>query len=106
METSSAVLLSTAATVGLVHTLVGVDHSMPFVVLARAQRWSLRKLLGVTTACGGLHVISSVLIGLIGVGLGPDTGHVSDYYPTAIADVPVERFAYEMGRLLEALVTR
>lgn len=45
-------------------------------------------------------------LSLIGVGLGPDTGHVSDYYPSAIANVPVERFAHEMGRLLEALVTR
>ncbi len=76
MQTTSALLLSTAATLGLVHTLVGVDHSLPFVMLARAQRWTLRKLLWVTAACGVLHVGSSVLIGVGGVALGIALGHL------------------------------
>jgi len=64
------VLISTAIGVGFVHTLIGVDHSLPFVVLARAQRWPLRKLITITTACGVGHVLSSVILGLAGIGLG------------------------------------
>jgi hypothetical protein len=41
---------------------------------------------------------------LIGLGLGPDTEHVNDFYPSAVANVPVEAFAREIGRLVEALV--
>ena len=69
MDHATLILFGTAATVGLVHTVMGVDHSLPFVVLARAQRWSLRKLLLVTAACGAAHILSSVLIGTIVTGL-------------------------------------
>lgn len=70
MEPQSLILLGTAATVGFLHTLLGVDHSLPFVVLARSQRWSLKKTLGVTAACGAAHILSSVVIGTIGIALG------------------------------------
>ena len=63
-------LLSTAAALALFHTLAGVDHSIPFIVLGRARGWSLRRTLGVTGACGVAHVASSVLIGFLGVLLG------------------------------------
>ncbi len=41
---------------------------------------------------------------LIGVGLGPDTSHVADYYPHALASVPLEEFADEIGRVLEGVL--
>ena len=41
---------------------------------------------------------------LIALGLGPDTGHVSNFYPEAVANVPVERFSDEIGRLVERIV--
>lgn len=69
-ETSVAVLLTTAISIGFVHTLIGVDHSLPFVVLGRARGWTLRKVLAITAACGLAHVLSSVLIGGFGIGLG------------------------------------
>ena len=65
-----SVLLGTAAAVAAFHTLIGLDHSIPFVVLGRARGWSLRRTLGVTGACGVAHVASSVLIGSVGVALG------------------------------------
>lgn len=41
---------------------------------------------------------------LIGVGLGPDTQHVKEFYPQSIAEVPVSQFAKQLGELLhEAL---
>ncbi len=64
------VLLSTAVGIGFIHTLIGVDHSLPFVVLGRAQGWSVRKLIAITTLCGTGHVLSSVVLGFIGIGLG------------------------------------
>lgn len=70
MDTSASVILATAAAVAFGHTLIGVDHSLPFVVLGRARGWSLRRTLWITTLCGGAHVASSVLLGLLGIGLG------------------------------------
>lgn len=64
------VLTATAATIALVHTLIGVDHTLPFVALARGRDWSLRKLWLVTGACGAGHVLSSIALGAVGLGLG------------------------------------
>jgi len=64
------ILSVTAATIGLVHTVLGPDHYLPFVVLARARRWSKTKTAGITTLCGLGHVGSSVFLGTIGIALG------------------------------------
>jgi len=64
------VLCGTAAAIGLVHTLLGPDHYLPFVVMSRARRWSLRRTAGITFVCGLGHVLSSVVLGLAGVALG------------------------------------
>src|SRR5262249_31794809 len=37
---------------------------------------------------------------LIGIGLGAGTEHVRDFYPESAANVPVPRFAQEIGGLL------
>ncbi len=70
MEDSLLVLVTTASGVAAVHTLVGVDHSLPFVALARARGWSLRRLWTTTALCGVAHVLSSILLGTIGVMVG------------------------------------
>ena len=69
-EPTLQLLLGTAATIGLVHTLVGVDHSIPFVVMGRARGWTLRRTLAITLVCGLAHVASSVVLGLVGIGAG------------------------------------
>ena len=63
-------LLGTAITLGFVHTLIGVDHSLPFIMIGKARGWSLSKVLGLTTLCGAGHVLSSILLGFFGIGLG------------------------------------
>lgn len=63
-------LCVTAITVGAIHTLLGPDHYVPFVAMARAGDWSLGKTLRVTAACGLAHVAGSVTIGLVGLALG------------------------------------
>jgi sulfite exporter TauE/SafE len=68
---SEALILSlTAASIGVVHTLLGPDHFIPFVAMSRAGDWSARKTLWVTTGCGLCHVAGSVLIGLLGLTVG------------------------------------
>jgi len=66
----SGLLLGVAASLAVVHTAIGVDHAVPFVVLSRVQQWSLRRTLLVTALCGFGHVASAVLIGLVAIGLG------------------------------------
>jgi len=68
--TEGLALCLTAATVGVVHTLLGPDHYMPFVAMSRAGDWSLRKTLRVTMGCGLAHVTGSVAIGLVGIAIG------------------------------------
>jgi hypothetical protein len=41
---------------------------------------------------------------LIGVGIGPDTDHVRDFYPHSRASVPLERFAGTLAELLRAVL--
>jgi nickel/cobalt exporter len=64
------VLAGTAASIGFVHTVLGPDHYLPFIVISRARRWSLVKTLFISFLCGLGHVLSSVAIGFIGIALG------------------------------------
>lgn len=63
-------LYLSAASVAGVHTLLGPDHYLPFAAMARAGKWSLRKTLWITALCGIGHVLSSAMLGVIGLSLG------------------------------------
>ena len=63
-------LTVTAASIGFFHTLLRPDHYVPFIVMGRAGRSSLVKVLSVTALCGVGHVLSSVLLGLVGIAAG------------------------------------
>jgi nickel/cobalt transporter (NicO) family protein len=65
-----SVLLAAAVTIAAGHTVIGVDHSLPFIVLGRARGWSLPKVLMITALCGVGHVLSSVVLGFVGIGIG------------------------------------
>lgn len=65
-----AALCATAAGLGVVHTLFGPDHYLPFVAMSRAGRWSLARTVTVTLLCGAAHVLSSVVLGAIGIAVG------------------------------------
>jgi nickel/cobalt transporter (NicO) family protein len=69
-ESGQLALLATAAVVGLVHTITGPDHYLPFVAMSRAGNWSMRKSLTVTACCGAGHVASSIALGFAGLVLG------------------------------------
>ena len=70
MDPHLTILLGTAASIGLIHTILGPDHYIPFVAMAKAGNWSRTKTLAITVLCGIGHVASSVVIGLLGVALG------------------------------------
>ncbi len=63
-------LLLTAASIGYFHTILGPDHYIPFIALSKSREWSISKTSIITFICGLGHVLSSVVIGLIGIGLG------------------------------------
>ncbi len=73
MNPELTVLLGTAVTLGVTHTAIGIDHTLPFIVLGKARRWPLRKTLLIAAGCGVAHVLSSVAVGAIGWGLGLST---------------------------------
>jgi nickel/cobalt exporter len=70
MDKSVMVLCGTAASIAFIHTILGPDHYLPFVVMSRARRWSVSKTAWVTLLCGLGHVLSSVVLGLVGVFVG------------------------------------
>jgi nickel/cobalt exporter len=64
------VLCATAGGLGFMHTLLGPDHYVPFIAMARAGRWSLTKTTVITVLCGVGHVLSSVVLGVAGIAVG------------------------------------
>jgi len=67
MDVGAWGLIAGAALLGVTHTALGPDHTIPFVMLARARRWTRRRTLWVTLVCGLGHVAAALL--LVGVGL-------------------------------------
>jgi len=70
MSADLTLLLMTAASIGLVHTLLGPDHYLPFVALSKARGWTVARTVAITTACGVGHVLGSILIGAVGIAAG------------------------------------
>jgi nickel/cobalt exporter len=70
MNDSIALLSVTAISIGFIHTLLGPDHYLPFIVLSQAKKWSLKKTMFITFLCGLGHVLSSVVLGLVGIAVG------------------------------------
>lgn len=70
MSNETFVLCAMAISIGVIHTLLGPDHYLPFVAMSKAGDWSARKTLGVTIACGLGHVAGSVVIGIVGLLIG------------------------------------
>lgn len=70
MENEIVILLLTAASIGFFHTLLGPDHYLPFIMMAKARNWKIQKTMLITFLCGLGHVAGSVILGLIGITVG------------------------------------
>jgi len=70
MENQTFILCISTALVALIHTVLGPDHYIPFIAMAKSAKWSSKKTLSITVISGLGHVLSSVIIGLIGISAG------------------------------------
>ena len=70
MDNSIALLSVTAVSLGFIHTILGPDHYLPFIVLSEARKWTTKKTMFITFLCGLGHVLSSVILGLVGIAVG------------------------------------
>lgn len=67
MSDQILVLAINAASLGFIHTVLGPDHYLPFIVMSKARRWSTLKTGIITLVCGLGHVGSSILVGVVGI---------------------------------------
>ncbi|WP_372776505.1 sulfite exporter TauE/SafE family protein [Mangrovibacterium sp.] len=66
----------TAFSLGFIHTILGPDHYLPFIVIGKARNWSTTRTMWITFFSGIGHVGSSVLIGMVGIALGASLGRL------------------------------
>lgn len=76
METELSILLATAVSVSVLHTVAGPDHYIPFIAIGKSKGWNLSRILFWTLICGVAHVFSSLFLAIIGIGLGYTIGHI------------------------------
>ena len=67
MSPEVLVLCGTAATIAFVHTLLGPDHYLPFVAMAKSRGWSPAPTVHMTLICGSGHIVGSVVLGFAGL---------------------------------------
>ena len=77
MSPDMIALAISAASLSFLHTASGPDHYLPFVVLSRSKKWTMSKTIFWTTLCGIGHILSSLLIGGIGLFLGWQLAKIS-----------------------------
>ncbi len=67
MSPEILLLCGTAATIAFVHTILGPDHYLPFVAMAKSRQWSMGKAMRTTLVCGSGHIVGSVVLGFVGI---------------------------------------
>jgi hypothetical protein len=82
MLTDRYLIMATAVGIAFLHTVLGPDHYLPFVGMARAFRWSRVRLLTITLVCGLGHVLSSVVLGVAGIMFGWGLSHLTAFEST------------------------
>jgi len=75
----SITLIITAVSIGIIHTLLGPDHYIPFIMLSKARGWGAAKTALITTACGAGHILGSVIIGFAGLWFGINVLHLEAF---------------------------
>jgi len=65
-------LMITSISVAFVHTALGPDHYIPFIVLSKSEHWTKVKTSIITFLCGIGHVGSSIVIGMVGYFIGAE----------------------------------
>ena len=73
------ILLFTAASIAFLHTILGPDHYVVFTAMGKARGWTLPKTLKVTVLCGLGHVLSSMVIGAVGLLVGAELLSLTEF---------------------------
>lgn len=68
MSTTLTTLLIAALLGGIIHTLAGPDHYLPFIAMAKSRRYNLTKTLMWTMICGIGHIVAALLLALAFIG--------------------------------------
>ena len=63
MIPDTIIIAGSAASVGFIHTILGPDHYLPLVAMAKTNGWSGTKTAIYTAFCGFSHVLGTILIG-------------------------------------------
>ncbi len=63
-------IITATIVIAFTHTILGPDHYIPFIALAKSGDWSVKKTTLITFLCGLGHVLSSVILGFIGIAFG------------------------------------
>lgn len=53
-------ILTSVFIIAFSHTIIGVDHYLPFIFLSKANNWSFSKTILLTLFCGLIHIISAL----------------------------------------------
>ncbi len=77
-DASFIALIISTVSIAFLHALAP-DHWLPFIMIGRAQKWSIRKLIFVTFIAGIGHVGSSVLLGIIGLFIGMELSKLQGF---------------------------
>ena len=79
MQNEILALTVTAATLGFGHTILGPDHYLPFIAISKARNWSNTKTIIITIICGIGHILSSVILGILGIFFGVMVSKLEGY---------------------------
>ncbi|MDG1138300.1 MAG: hypothetical protein P8N49_02115 [Opitutales bacterium] len=63
MISETFLIAGSAASVGFIHTILGPDHYLPLVAMAKTNGWSGPKTATYTLFCGLSHVLGTILVG-------------------------------------------
>ena len=63
MFDESMIIAGSAASIGFVHTILGPDHYLPLVAMAKTNGWSATKTASYVAVCGISHLLGTLLIG-------------------------------------------
>ena len=63
MINDTIVIAGSAASIGFVHTILGPDHYLPLVAMAKTNGWSAPKTASYVAVCGISHLLGTILLG-------------------------------------------
>ena len=69
MTSTALVLFLSSCATAIIHALIP-DHWLPFVLLARSQAWSQRRLIGLVALAGVLHAVVTAAVALLAITVG------------------------------------